>query len=1025
MNLLIASERLLFRFGVDRLLIRLGQGFFGRGHRVTVMATRFDRKIVERFAERIVEAPLVAGDYSLLNEAIAAWLDRTWDTLFNDDNRPDAVLVGGWPFYAAIPVFKKRVGCVVVEDAGAVPLDGFRGPGLVVQKKLRALRRQHMRDASSIAVISDFLAKTQSIPDTDGLVPVHRIHLAADHVDEPDWAGDDVNAPCSNGAGLARALELKAKGRRLILNLGRWEPGCYKNSEAVWPLMAKLKTTHPNASLLVLAEPREFVVPDEFRGLVVPVGHPDDRELKDLMSACELGVSVSRWEGFNLPIVEMQYLRRPALAFDLAAHPEVIGDPWFLCANVGDMADKASKLLANEGPGREVEDRVFQKCRTNFRWERVVDEHLTLIADDIRKARESQPSTEVIFLDVTNSARDPGNPGIIRVTRRLGRALQSLAQVYFVVWDSQRLAFVFPTDEEAGFLASNNGPVLSDEHPRSKDRLTKRVEMDSVLPRHAEAIPWLVVVEIRTGHDLALMQSYCRSLSRPMLTAAIFHDAIPVLRPDLCAPEIADQHAGYMCALSRFDRVFSVSDFSHSCLLRFWKNNGVLPARAQPLVNSGEFGSGIRAAVAKPFSGKRVEILCVSTLEPRKNHRTLIEAFIRVKARLPEIGFSLNLVGNRYNGGGGEELAVWMTEQVRQHPEIRWFGIVDDARLQTLYEQASFTVYPSIMEGFGLPIMESLWHARPCICHDRGAMSELIDEGGGLAVDVRNPDRLADAIERLATDQTLYDTLAQQAANRTIKTWHDYAKELLMALTDRIAGTALLGGSLAERSALRWKSDPADILYPNCLRDNWQMTDSERLGMTALLQRIEPRVAIEIGTFKGGSLSLLAQFADMIFSLDIDPTIPDKFGYFENVSFLTGYSHVLLPVLLAELDEKGLYPDFVLIDGDHSAEGVKRDVAALLKYVPKKPLYVLMHDSFNPECRRGMATSPWAKSPYVHHVNLDFVPGRMIETDDARGEMWGGLGFAYLLPAPRTHELGSIVSAEGMFRIVQRATAVS
>jgi glycosyltransferase involved in cell wall biosynthesis len=1018
MNLLICSERLLFRFGLDRVLIRLGQGFFDRGNRVSVMATRFDRTIVERFADRVIAVPLVAPDITLLNEAMAAWLERVWDTLFTPENHPDAVLIGGWPFYAAIPVFKKRVGCVVVEDVGAVPLDGFTGAGYVVQKKLRSLRRQYLREASSIAVISDFLARTQSAPDTDGQVPIQRIHLAADHVDQPDWGGDQIDAACSGGAAVARANELKAQGRRLILNLGRWEPGCYKNSEAAWDFMGRLQKSHPEAALLVLAERSALKIPPAFRGLVEPVGHPDDRELRDLMSACELGVSVSLWEGFNLPIVEMHWLRRPALALDLAAHPEVIGDPWYLCADIDAMADKAAAILAGNGPDEAARQRVYRRCRSVFRWERVVDEHLTLLSNAIIEARAQRPSDQVIFLDVTNSARDPGNPGIVRVARRLGQVLQRLARVYFVVWDQGRMAFVFPTDEEGEILSSNNGPVLDADHPRSKNDGKRRLEIDSVLERHPNITPWMLAVEIRIAAEQALIYSYLRSLPRPMRTAAIFYDAIPVLRPDLCSANIAGPHAGYMRALAQFDQIFSISEFSHSCLVRFWLEQGVAPAAARALVIPGEFGSGVRAAAPKTFDGKRVNILCVSTIEARKNHRTLIEAFVRVKSRRPDIAFSLTLVGNRYHGGGGEELAQWVDEQARLHPEIRWLGIVDDDELGRLYERASFTVYPSIIEGFGLPIMESLWHARPCICHNQGAMSELIDAGGGVAVDVRDPSLLADAIERLATDARLYGELSRQAAQRTIKTWNDYAKELLMALTDRT-----LGATLAAQPASRWQTDPSDILYPNCLLENWQMTDSERLGMTALLQRIEPRVAIEIGTFKGGSLSLLAQFAEMIFSLDIDPTIPEKFGYFENVSFLTGYSQVMLPVLLAELDEKGLYPDFLLIDGDHSAEGVKRDVAIVLKYVPKKPLFILMHDSFNPECRRGMLESAWAQSPYVHHVNLDFVPGRMIETGSARGEMWGGLGFAYLLPTPRSGELGPIVSADGMFRIVQRATA--
>ena len=85
-------------------------------------------------------------------------------------------------------------------------------------------------------------------------------------------------------------------------------------------------------------------------------------------------------------------------------------------------------------------------------------------------------------------------------------------------------------------------------------------------------------------------------------------------------------------------------------------------------------------------------------------------------------------------------------------------------------------------------------------------------------------------------------------------------------------------------------------MYPGCLRENWQMHDSERLALTALLARRRPRCAIEIGTYQGGSLSLLSQYCEMVFSIDIDPDIPQKLRHLNNVSFLTGPSSAVLPL---------------------------------------------------------------------------------------------------------------------------------
>ena len=138
----------------------------------------------------------------------------------------------------------------------------------------------------------------------------------------------------------------------------------------------------------------------------------------------------------------------------------------------------------------------------------------------------------------------------------------------------------------------------------------------------------------------------------------------------------------------------------------------------------------------------------------------------------------------------------------------------------------------------------------------------------------------------------------------------------------------------------------------------------------------------------------------MVFSINTDPEAAQKHRHFRKVSFLTGPSARLLPVLLEELRRRSIDVDFMLMDGDHSAEGVRGDVEALLDYVPRKPLFLMLHDGFNPECRRGMNEARWARSPYVQWVDLDFVHGRVIQNGSASdGEMWGGLAAAYFAGA--------------------------
>jgi hypothetical protein len=187
----------------------------------------------------------------------------------------------------------------------------------------------------------------------------------------------------------------------------------------------------------------------------------------------------------------------------------------------------------------------------------------------------------------------------------------------------------------------------------------------------------------------------------------------------------------------------------------------------------------------------------------------------------------------------------------------------------------------------------------------------------------------------------------------------------------------------------------------NLLR--WEMAPSEQVALLFLLEQLRPKVAIEIGTRFGGSLQVLAQFCDRVYSLDIDPEVPRRLdGKFPNVEYLIGPSDQLLPPLLERLQREGAELSFALVDGDHTTDGVRKDIDNLLKFRPGVPLYIVMHDSINQNCRAGLRQANWAACPYVHAVELDFVAGTVNPSPAFRDQMWGGLALGILLPHART-----------------------
>jgi|GEM_PF-751027 len=186
----------------------------------------------------------------------------------------------------------------------------------------------------------------------------------------------------------------------------------------------------------------------------------------------------------------------------------------------------------------------------------------------------------------------------------------------------------------------------------------------------------------------------------------------------------------------------------------------------------------------------------------------------------------------------------------------------------------------------------------------------------------------------------------------------------------------------------------------------WQMNDAERSTLINLVSSLKPSCAIEVGTAFGGSLYAISQYSEKVYSLDFDSSQFDTNDKkFSNVEFITGDSNNTLPLLLERLQAEGISPEFILIDADHSYDGVKRDIENLLKIQPLKPLYVLMHDGFMPDCRKGIKDADWASNPFVHFVEVDFVPGTLTSRPDIYGFMIGGFALALLLPEKREGDL--------------------
>lgn len=260
--------------------------------------------------------------------------------------------------------------------------------------------------------------------------------------------------------------------------------------------------------------------------------------------------------------------------------------------------------------------------------------------------------------------------------------------------------------------------------------------------------------------------------------ATVIYDLIPLTHPEFVGLRRRDAFYDYLVkATLQSDLLLAISNTVLQELQEFIHSTDSIAEHQRPALCSFPLGAelksvegDVRAGVQRIFAGPQCPYLMVATFDPRKNHHYLLDAFeILWNAGNP---IQLCLVG-RF-GSRCDDLV----ERITSHPylgsRLHLFVDLSDAELQHCYRNARGVIFPSIVEGFGLPIVESLWFGNKTFVSDTPIHREV---GGGdcCYFSLASPRSLADELERW---ENILSSGTPALPTRRPVSWHESVEQL-------------------------------------------------------------------------------------------------------------------------------------------------------------------------------------------------------------------------------------------------------
>ncbi len=447
-------------------------------------------------------------------------------------------------------------------------------------------------------------------------------------------------------------------------------------------------------------------------------------------------------------------------------------------------------LLSGVGAAYPTRDEVDEARRTIelSAPEEVAEYLLETGLHRIRLSGEPTATVEVlagrVIVDVDFTARHDLHTGIQRVVRQTLPFWNADRQITTAAWTRNQgtLRLLDPAEATRVYdwfsSAAANGSTGSTRGSQpSSTGFVRPADPRLIIPWNSVIVlPEVPPVEAATR--IAALGAYSNNK-----VVAIGYDTIPLVSADTVPLEEPTKFMPYLAAMKFADRIGAISGTAAEefrCFTSMLSTQGLTGPKVTSVPLPAEIGDTTAVAVVpEPPTTKSADIVVVGSHDPRKNHLAILHA----AEILWQEGLEFTVT---FIGSGGSNAEFFHRVEVLQYRgrPVRIRVAVPEAELKQAVASARFTMFPSIHEGYGLPVAESISLGTPVITTNYGSTAEIAADGGAITVDPRDDADVTAAMRRLLTDDAELASLRSQIRSRAGRSWQQYADELWNALVE-------------------------------------------------------------------------------------------------------------------------------------------------------------------------------------------------------------------------------------------------